>query len=495
MSLLAATLGELDVDDALIERGLEAGARSRDLAIELAGRHLALGASHLVKMWLAVPEKREAIKPKLVEDPLLVLERRPDREIGPWSPAGPEVQRWFSRLRIERLMEALRTARSSGDVSALCKGLPGLHQLAFSSESPLPEATRARLKDEFAERLGRRFPKQLSVIPSYYCDRTCSYCFNRAPHKSDLTLEKFQTILDRAAPAGDLTRVNLFGGEPTLFEGFFEFAEELERRRLRFFFSTHGIIDNDRFARIAAMANLEMVTFHVEKPPFYAAGEYEMLLRNIRAVARSGRQVVIRYNLVEAEHRDWKFLAPFFQEAPNAPFSFAVVFPSPNGRNRHAPIGDLRRYAAKMVALVRHLESEFPDIPRLVLSKPFPLCAFSDRDLRYMLRRVDYRNICEIDRNGFTDQVQVTPNLEVIPCMAMGAPQFRLPEVTSLEDMGRQFEKLIAPVLAQPMLGACKHCSLFSGGACQAACFSYAAHPEAPPAETSSANRRLKVLS
>ncbi len=499
--LLGVMLGERKIDDQLIEEGLVAeSSRQRELALELAGRHVDLGAPHLLRAWARLPERREAIRAMLGEDPLLALERRPDRPLGQTSAAGPDVQRWFSQLRIDRLMGALaETPMALPDLLALCEGLPGLQQLCYADGSPLPEAVRAQLRADLQQKMVRRYPKQVSIIPSYYCDRSCPYCFNRAPHRSDLTLEKFKQILDTVAPAGDLTRVNLFGGEPTLFEGFFEFAEELDRRGLSFFFSTHGIIDNERFARIAALPRLEMVTLHVEKPPFYRPGEFEMLLRNARAVVRQKRQLIIRYNIVDAEHRDFAFLRPLFEEAPDAPFSFAVVFPSPNGKNRHAAMADLSGYAKKIVALVRWLDAEYPRIPRLVLSKPFPLCAFSDRDLRYLVRRLDYRNICEIDRRGFTDQIQVTPQLEVIACMAMGAQPYRLAELGSLEDMGRKLEQTVGPLRERPLMPACAQCSLFVGGACQAACFSYAAHADKPAAQTSAAAappspRRLKIV-
>jgi pyruvate-formate lyase-activating enzyme len=482
-SLLKGLVAETPVDLALVRAGLSSAHRaSGDVALELGARHLLELAPELIERWFADPDRRGPIEHALQRDPLLVLEsRRPElvgtSELGAGALA---VERWFAPERVRRVLAAfgLGATQAPAGAAQLLRGFAGLHQLAaYSPLGSLGETERQPYALRWAERVAHRYPEQLAIVPSFRCGRNCAYCFSRAQLRDaprDMSLEDFRRVLDTTAADGRISRVNFFGGEPTQFEALPSLLDELGRRGLRFYFSTNALCSSARFAELLAHPSLEMVTLHVDQRSTYTAEELEAFLANTRLLAQRRVQTVVRYNLTAEAERSWSLLEVVLRLLPRANFSFAVVFPAGDRRNAHVPLATLERFAPKIVALVRWVLERFPNIPRVVLSKPFPLCAFSDEELRLLVSRVDYRNICEIDRRSFADQVQVGPDLTATPCMAVTAEPYRLPALAPLEQLAHKFAPLLAPVMSKPMKPSCVHCSLFRSGHCQAACYAYA---------------------
>jgi len=482
-SLLKGLVSETPVDPATVRAGLASSYRAcGDVATDLASRDLLEFGPDLIALWFADPMRRAPIELSLQHDPLLVLESRHPELAGQseLDASGPQVQRWFAPKRVRRVLAALAQGaeRSRADCLLLLRGFAGLHQLAAQSPlASLSEPLRQECATRWAERLGQRYPEQLAIVPSFRCDRNCAYCFSRAQLRDapcDMTLQDFGRVLDTTAADGRISRINFFGGEPTQFEALPAFVAELERRGLRFYFSTNALGSAAQFAQLLARPSLEMVTLHVDQRTAYQPAELEVFLANARALGQHRVQTVVRYNLTDHAERSWPLLETVLRLLPKANFSFAVVFPAGDRGNQHVPLDELERFAPKIVSLVRFVLDRFPRISRVVLSKPFPLCAFSDEELRLLVSRIDYRNICEIDRRGFADQIQVGPDLTATPCMAVTAEPYRVQALQPLAQLAQSFAERLAPVMAKPMKPICLHCALFRSGHCQAACYAYA---------------------
>lgn len=477
--LLAMRLGERPVELETLRQGLRAeNPRIRHSVLPLAARRVEDVAPELLALFFRAPELRSAARLALAADPALRLECRRPAALGVTapSPLGPPVQRAYAPERLARVLAVVAANWPSAEAELLLDGLPGLHQaLAFSPISPLSEGQRQLLARRFREREADRFPGAVAVVPSYRCGRACSYCFAKelaARGGVEMDLERFRQVLDAVGVGGAVRRVNLFGGEPTEFPLLEDFVRELEARQVRFFFSTNGLGDPARFRRVLASGALEMVTLHLERPAAYRGEELATLKTNSLALAGARAQVVLRYNLTEAAARDFGFLAPWLRALPRAHVAYAVAFPSESRANLHATLEELDRFAPKALALAEWLERESPG-RRVVLAKPFPVCAFGPEALGQFLARVDYHAVCEVNRNGFADQVQVAPNGTMSPCMALSSPALALPEPRPLPEAGRAFAQRLAPLMARPPRPSCARCTLFEVGACQAACYAY----------------------
>jgi len=477
--LLKARAGEAAIDAGTVRAGLASGdAGCIEVAADLAGRDTVAFAPALLRLWDEDARARPVAVEALRGDPLLALPRRamPGQAWPMQREGGPAIQAAFAAGRIPAILhETARLLRDDiEDVADLLRPLPGLHRLAATREdSPIPAATRQALAAKLAEWEAWRSPPQVAIAPSYRCSRGCAYCFvedrDAAPV---MTPEAFGRVLDAVARPGELRKVNVFGGEPTEVDALPAMAREAAARGLTFYFSTHGLCDPGRFAGIVAAPNLEMVTVHVDRPVQYRPRQREALHANLSTLRRRGVQVVLRYTLWDPQARDFAFLDPFLEAAPDAPVSFAVTFPSGSRRNRHAALADLPRFAPKILDLVRHVDARFPG-RTMVLAKPFPLCAFAGADLGLLLRRVDVRNVCEVDRQGFTDQVLVGPDGTTSPCMALTGAPWRIDGVVPRDEAAARFAAVLRPVLEQPVDPRCDGCAMFACGACQAACYAY----------------------
>lgn len=482
-ALLAVRLGERPADETLLRPAMLSNDRElQALFDEIAGEQMLQFAPLLIEAWgSAEPARRTRIADRLAGDPLLSLESRWPEKAAQNEPCsdGPDVQAWFAPSRVQNVLSAWARAPFTDDAdrSALLARLAGLRQqLAFSPASPLSAAAKTKLATTISASDHVRFPAQLTLVPSYRCSRSCAYCFNRelgATSARELSLDDARKALDVVSSEQRLVKVSLFGGEPTESSTMLAFLSEFSARGLSCFFSTNGLCHPDLFRELVKSSVLEMVTVHVDDGATYRQGERKVLLQNIRALAERGLQIVLRYNLHQHSIEDRDMLSAALAEVPHGTFfSFAVAFPRQRRENDHVSLAQLDGLAPRIVQLVRFLR-RFPVLTRIVLCKPFPLCAFGSADLTFLLSIIEYHNICEVDRRGFTAQAQLEPDMSMTPCMALTGPRLRVEGPRPFSELSREFGRSVAPLLGTPMRGECRQCSLLAVGACQTACFTY----------------------
>lgn len=477
-ALLKARLGENVPDPAQVAEGLQSDLDSwREHAIVLAGRDLLRFAPDLLLAFAAHPGNRESILDALRGDPLLRLPRRFPLPLGEPAPTSvlPSLRAWVSPARVAPILSALDVAAGVANITELLGQLPGLHQLAVEWDGPgIGSDLRKVLALSYEDALHKRFPAQVAIVPSWSCSRGCDFCFVADRDKSQ-TLDRrgFANLLDRLAHGGDLVRVNIFGGEPTELPHLADLANELRDRGLKFYFSTNALAEPGRFAAILELGNLESVTVHVDHPRCYSVSQAARLESNLKILAARRIHSVLRHSLVRESDGPWDFMDRYLCIVPDAPLSFAVAFPATGKSNRHVVFGDLPRMVPAILGLVAHVDRLSHDRP-LVLAKPFPLCAFkSDELVSRLIARVDVRNVCELDRQGFRDQVLVAPDGTMSPCMALGDPAYSIHEPCHRDEAGRIFSKSLGELVRTPLGFDCGDCSWFECGLCQAACFAY----------------------
>jgi len=323
----------------------------------------------------------------------------------------------------------------------------------------------------------KKYPPQVSLAPSYCCNLDCFYCYAHDLNESfpdEMTLDQFKKLLDTVNPDNVVKRVGILGGEPVIFPGLNSFVDELKKRNLDFYFATNGIVEPAIFADIITHQNLLNVTVHIERDDFYTPLQLENLLGNIKKMGKKNIDVIVRYNLLEPSQRDWNFLLKYMDLLPDFRFSFAVVFPSQSGKVNTVELEKLKDFSKKIVSLLTFLKVENkPRHLKAIFAKPYPPCAFSEDEFKFILKNTEYKNVCELDKNQYTNNICINPDLSFFSCMALTDRQYQGEKILPLEDMKTKNKSLAGFLVKKSLIEDCRDCSLFGLGVCQAACYSY----------------------
>ena len=488
--LIGMITGHDQIDLALVERGLcsaENHAVLKALKV-LQDNYSADLTEPVLRLFLSGTDE---IWPKaeqvLLQDPLLLFEPRAARSelFGQRSSAQPaknHLESFFFKPRIEKLSATVKEFVDLGDKTTLARlaRLPGMENLLMERIflNAGPEAMNVLRRRITTEKLAK-FPPQISIIPSYACNLNCEYCFAKAMiknHGTDMSAAFFQRIMDSIAAEGKAELVNFLGGEPTQFKELEKFTATVEKLGLKYYLATNGLAARERFSRISAGKNLVSLTFHIEKDDFYTPDQMALLLANVRAVADRPIHLAIRYNLTDPKRNDWSFMKKYFDALPTFSFSFAVAFPDIYSRGKADAFLQIKKFQKKILSLISYVNGFRANKEiKIAWAKPYPLCYFSAQELKLILRLSTVKNICEIHRNRFTNNLCITPAAYAIPCMALDAPRFRIRNFSHHEQLAQASEEKMNPILEQGFNEHCGSCILFQMGNCQAACFTYTA--------------------
>ncbi len=323
----------------------------------------------------------------------------------------------------------------------------------------------------------RLYPRQLFIVPSYYCNAGCSFCFAAALQKrypGRMEKKEFTRILDVANSGKGIKRVGFMGGEPTLVPHLHQLIDEIEKRELYFYFPTNGMTEEKKFTEIIKRPSLESVTFHIEKDPFYSIESQKLLLKNIETVLLHGKDIILRYTLTNPESQDWSFLNKYIELLPFFRLNFAVVFPSLAASKKETPEIILKSFKTKILSLVNYVTGRCRQGSyEIVFAKPYPLCYFNEKELHFLLTRVQFKNVCEISRNNNTNNLTVNPDGSFFPCMAMNSEEYRNEGLADLSTLESGYYASVEKLLRSALLPECRSCSLFYRGICQAACYAH----------------------
>jgi len=429
------------------------------------------------------PDVRGKASKILGMDPVFSFEKRTIRRnaaVPSIDKCNSPLEEMFSAERINKFSEILENIPEKyfkASVSYLAE-YPGIDNFDINR---IFSGTKRQFYNEFRKEQKRlidiKYPRQLTVSPSYKCNLNCPYCFTSDICKiypNDMSLQYFKNILDKTKSDVPINRISIFGGEPTCFPELQSFIDEIENRELYFYFATNGIAEPDKFLSILNRPSLQSVTFHIERDSFYSDQQREYLLHNLENASKKKLLLMLRYNLQDPENTDWSFLEKYRTILPEVNFSFAVVFPSISRSNEYVNLDRLKDFKNKIISLISH----FADRPisgkyRLVFAKPYPLCFFTKEELHYVLKNTSVKNICEIDKNRNTNNLLVNPDGSYSPCMAMMSDDFRFPSFNNIDDLSGLYYTRVKDLQKIPLMEDCRHCSLHHRGLCQAACYAY----------------------
>ena len=445
-------------------------------------------APHALKLLFDENEevKRRAFQ-LLLMDPLFAFESRrrgesPAEDYGV-PPSGGEpnyLSTLFDRKRVDMLSHLISKVPEERfkDTLLYLSMLPGVYNL---NQKILFGAERAQyaetLDSMYRENWDSKYPAQITVVPTYSCNLSCVYCFNRNvddEQDRDMDLESFVQLLDRAKSEKVIPRINLFGGEPTIYPQIPAIVAEIKKRNLQYYFATNGIVPPEKFNAVISPENLESVTFHIIEDSEYTESQLGSLLANIDNCAKLGIPVIFRYNLTTPTVGDWDFLVKYFGHVNVFGFSFAVAFPASDKNNQFAGLEDLEQYRDKIVSLILYVVEHAKDKEiSIVFAKPFPLCLFNNHELKIIMRYTTVKNVCEVDKNSFTNNICINPDLTYYPCMSLTSPEYRFDNFQDVQSIPDSYYEVTRKATETPLLKMCESCVLHHAGVCQAACYAY----------------------
>ena len=432
------------------------------------------------------PQIRRKAADILLIDPVFSFERRENlhfREapIGKMNGTPRLLKKLFSRDRILELsgiIAGIPLKRFEAGMYLLAE-MPGFENLDVNT---IFSGDKSDRHDHFLsvrkKNIAKRYPRQITLAPSYACNLDCTYCFTRElkhVFPRDMDESELRRILDTVHTSEmKLRQINLFGGEPLSYEKVASAVRDFEERELLFYFSTNGLVETSILQGVLKSPSLTAVTVHVEKDGFYNPEQLRLLYDNCSALAEREIALYFRYNLVQPGYRDWSFLDKYLLSFPQFDFNFAVVFPSLNTPAPRENPEDLPEYAEKIMSLVRYVTPFYKENSRrIAFAKPFPLCAFEEEDLRFLLSHVQIKNVCEIDKNNNTNNLCINPDGSFFPCMALNSEKYRFDGLQRLDGLDSTYYSAVERLLKTPILYRCTECHLYYLGVCQGACYAY----------------------
>ena len=483
--LIEMSVGEQPVKFEKISKSLDNGSSLVKLhALEVLRNNYTFDLTGKVLKLIFDREKKVRAKASetIKIDPLFAFEQR-EEFAGTKSNSrcrGIYLEELFSEKRKRELSAVVKEITDSDFHCSIVDFamLPGIENLElehifFGSKKKYLEEFKKYRRQYF---LGKYAP-QIAVAPSYRCNLDCSYCYANdliTVFKEDMTLEQFKKLLDTLNPGNAVKRVSFIGGEPAIFPGLNQFIEESKKRNLDFYFATNGIVEPGAFKAILKHRNLISVTVHIEKDDFYSKDKKEKLLANVKSLGEKNINTIIRYNLLEPSNRDWNFLSKYMDLLPGFTFSFAIVFPSQSGHVNYVQLKNLKDFSPKIISLITFLKEEKTHKNfKVVFSKPYPPCIFSEEELKFILKNTEYKNVCEIDKNHYTNNICINPDLTYFPCMALTHRKYRGEKILLFEELKIVNKSIAGFLVKKPLMKECEDCRLFLLGVCQAACYSY----------------------
>lgn len=412
--------------------------------------------------------------------PLAALpERWADDEVGPDQ--GPNVPEWLSRLCTGPASVGAFTSRCIETMRTLDQERlePFLFRLAVyagatrSLHAALQRSGMTSQADLFMRKVvslrRAQFPLQMTLSTTMACQLACDFCIaedDGYKGKRSISMEDFRALMDWMYRYG-ITRLNLSGGEPTLYHGFVPMLQEMKERSIELNIATNGLFSAAVRNEIIAARPL-CVSFH--HAPEVRGDRLDTYRENVRELLAAGIYAVIRCNLTDPK-TDFR---PFIETARlTGTREIRMAIPMPNSYrvNRYTKPAEFSGYRELLTSFVGEANAQGIEVR---LSKPFPPCLLTEETARKFLANGSFTTSCPVHLTGYTNNLVIYPDLSYSPCLGLNVKvQQRIIEFPGLRAAALQYRRPVEALMRQPLFEHCAACPLSRGGRCVGACLSY----------------------
>jgi len=321
-----------------------------------------------------------------------------------------------------------------------------------------------------ADQSSRRYPSQISVSPTMFCQLHCEYCVSAGVDdelSSEIPLDTMLDLLGWAGRRG-VRRIGFTGGEPTTYSGFATVLERIDELGLEFFMATNGLIPAEKLEAIIKARPL-CVTMHLT-PEVMESGAIRAFTRNARRFGEAGVYAILRCNFTGVDDDPEPFVR-FAHEAGIREIRVAVPVPNENRVNTFVPRGSLSDFGTLLSGLVDMAAAKGVSV---MLSKPFPICKLPEDKARYFIANGSMSNSCPVHLAGFSNNLIVYSDLTFSPCLGLNVRSEKdIRQFRGTRQAARVFKDRVQSFTRKPLLAECGGCPLYPGGRCIGACLSY----------------------
>jgi len=258
--------------------------------------------------------------------------------------------------------------------------------------------------------------------------------------------------------------VALSGGEPTTHPDLGWILDAVAQRRMRCYFATNGLFDEDTAEAIAAGPTDE-IHWHVQAAMHADDGAASILDRNLARMNQAGLRAVIRYNFIPGQ--DHQAVIDLARTHGIPCLNYGLPFPAHDRLNTHATVGQLEAAAPELLSFIDHGRRA-----GLVVraAKPFPVCLLQGGDVARLLRDEAVMAVCTVHHDGLRYNAVVNPGLTAQPCIA-------LPSLQQPADIAgpAAWSEDVLRLQSRPVLERCHTCPLHLERRCIGVCLGYRA--------------------
>lgn len=309
--------------------------------------------------------------------------------------------------------------------------------------------------------------RQLMVFITGKCNLQCPYCFSYELQPTEMLLSDFEEII-RWASANRVMRISLCGGEPTSHSQFDEILALIGKYGLKTYFASNFTIDCISLQRFNAEV-IDKIYIHLTNETIGNPQLINSLYKNIHYAKKQGIALMFRTNITDKVPPVDQWLQ-IMKETDLPVLNIALTFPGRHLKNQFVGIHLFEEYTE----VIRKIIDETGKLNiALSFAKPIPLCIFDEQTQRYLLARENFHPICGIHYRNYTNNVCISPEMNIHPCLGVTHESLKFRQDRSWEDVENFCVDIIRPLIDKPLFDKCADCFLFDRKLCQGACLSY----------------------
>ncbi len=314
--------------------------------------------------------------------------------------------------------------------------------------------------------------RQILLAPTYACNLDCSYCYAKGLEKQfdgEMSAKRLAQLMAWCSDAG-INRINLCGGEPTVYRRLPELLNQARQRSIKISLASNMLYDKTLRSFIQPEWFDEVIA-HFDQGLLLEPRKAKRFSENLKAAEAMGRSLFIRYTLTGRSTSDeWRRVIEIAEDAHIDTINYAFSFTNFMRNNEAFPYGKGGK-ADLLGEIFEDFSADCTDAGiGMHLCKPLPLCGFSDERLKRYLRKGQLRSACAAYLRGGTQNVTVNPDLTIFPCNAIAVKGPKVTDFRAFEDMSAQLISGIKKILFAPYSKKCSSCMFFYRGFCQGAC-------------------------
>lgn len=311
----------------------------------------------------------------------------------------------------------------------------------------------------------------IGIIPSYRCDKYCSYCKYLSAYKDfpqDMPPEEFSRVLDWLGK-NSIKHFKLLGGEPTLYPHFKEILAETKKRKFvidRIF--SHLQFDN-RLVQYFDKKIIKEVIVHFHHA--YDAPGYALFLKNMRLLVDKGLNLRLKYNIVSCAG-SYRELIESAKKYRIKKIYVSLAIPGYSKESEFASLDDMCQLGREISGLISEI---LQNGIRPFIYPVLPLCMFEPKARKFLMRHANLKGVCF--GRGFLSSIRVNPDLSIFYCPGITRPaEKKLFDYNNLGQIQRQWDGFLQELSWKPLFEDCLNCSYFKNRWCHGGCLSYKAN-------------------